>query len=709
MKRGTQIERKANAAATCINSMSRRGFLQSLVAAGAVTTFGDVGDVAPAVRFGYITDCHYAAHIKPSLLRHYSDGLLKMETFAATMNGQGADFVVEGGDFKDLGRTREESLEYLRAIESRFAAFKGPRYHVLGNHDHDNLAKDEFLAEVANEGQTVAKAFYAFERNGVKFIVLDACYRSDGTPYDRGNFSWKEAFVPAEQVKFLKDELASAKGPCVPIVHQQLDAEDETCIRNAAEIRDVLEKSGKVQLVVQGHAHEGAFREINGIGYFTSPASVLGSTPANAFSLVEIYPSGGVKIIGFQMAKGAETSWIPGAWTADRGWRKGHYQVHYIYTGRSECMFHIFPDGTSMLLDCGDTMRFFRTAAEVPLPCPPSIRAGEFAARYIQRVNPKGDEVDYLHLSHYHEDHGGGERYHGGILGRSSLGAFNLCGIADAARFLKFGCVIDRAWPGFDDPLDVLKTSRDGTPRQMRALYAHLAEMQGTRFEKFGLGAKNQFHLQDAAAFPDFNISNICANGRYVRKDGSVCDLYADRVKAGATVLNENGMSCGMIVEYGLFRYYTAGDFSDGWRKSKGGGREEIENSLAEAVGRVHVAKLNHHGHHSMYPELVKSLKARVWTCCSLDRQHCTDDTMTRLADRSLYDGPRLMLPTYMPLNRPQTAAGRSYLPDVAACVMAQPCHVVLDVPPGGETYTFSCFSATQAGNPLKGEFAFIS
>ena len=34
-----------------------------------------------------------------------------------------------------------------------------------------------------------------------------------------------------------------------------------------------------------------------------------------------------------------------------RAWRKGHYQVHFIYTGRSECMFHIFPDGTSMLLD----------------------------------------------------------------------------------------------------------------------------------------------------------------------------------------------------------------------------------------------------------------------------------------------------------------------------------------------------------------------
>ena len=30
-------------------------------------------------------------------------------------------------------------------------------------------------------------------------------------------------------------------------------------------------------------------------------------------------------------------------------------------------------------------------------------------------------------------------------------------------------------------------------------------------------------------------------------------------------------------------------------------------------------------------------------------------------------------------------------------------------VPPGGETYSLSCCSATRAGNPLVGEFSFMS
>ena len=40
-----------------------------------------------------------------------------------------------------------------------------------------------------------------------------------------------------------------------------------------------------------------------------------------------------------------------GSW---QGWKRGHFQIHSIYTGFGESMFLIFPDGTTMLLDCGD-------------------------------------------------------------------------------------------------------------------------------------------------------------------------------------------------------------------------------------------------------------------------------------------------------------------------------------------------------------------
>lgn len=688
-------------------TLSRREFLGSASAFAVAGCIGVRPGERPAVRFGFITDCHYALHIAPKDrgdLRYRSLALEKLRNFVRAMNAAKVDFVVEGGDFKDLGRTPAESLEYLDAMEREFAGFDGPRYHVLGNHDHDNLSKAEFLSHVKNFAQESAKAYYAFERGGVKFIVLDACYRGDGTAYERGNFSWKEACIPGAELSFLRDELNAATTPCVIIVHQQLDAEDETCIRNADEVRKILEDSGKVKCVIQGHLHEGGFHELNGIGYYTAPASVIGTKTEN-YSIVEVYPSGGVRVLGHDDAASvSETSGTH--WEDSTKWRPGHYQVHYIFTGRAESMFHIFPDGTTMLLDVGDTMRFYRTEKETPHLPDLSRRSGEWVARYVQRVNPKGDYVDYFQLSHYHEDHCGGERYHGERI-HAPTGDYWLCGLSDAMRFLKFGKVIDRAWPTFDDPIDVLN-GRDGTPRNARAVYAALAA-RGTEFERFQLGAKDQIRQLDAErARSDFSIFNLCANGRYVRKDGSVRDLYAHRVRAGERVFNENGMSCGMVISYGNFRYYTAGDFSDSIT-DENGSNIRIEDEIGEAVGPVDVAKMNHHGHHSMFPGIVKALQARVWTCCVLDQAHCTDDTMNRLADRTLYKGERTFIPTYMPLRGRKPMDYFTYLPDVAKAVVTEPCHVILDVPPGGETYKLSCVSAATETPRLKAQYGFFS
>ena len=48
------------------------------------------------------------------------------------------------------------------------------------------------------------------------------------------------------------------------------------------------------------------------------------------------------------LAWGAKDAEVGKAW---KGWKKGQFQIHLIYTGVSESMFLIFPDGTTMLLD----------------------------------------------------------------------------------------------------------------------------------------------------------------------------------------------------------------------------------------------------------------------------------------------------------------------------------------------------------------------
>lgn len=76
-----------------------------------------------------------------------------------------------------------------------------------------------------------------------------------------------------------------------------------------------------------------------------------------------------------------------------------------------------------------------------------------------------------------------------------------------------------------------------------------------------------------------------------------------------------------------------------------------------------------------------------------------------RMSSRSLYEGERILLPTYMPQNRRATKFGTSYLADVPDCVRRRPCHVICDVAPGGNECVFFCRDAMQSGNPVAGEF----
>ena len=66
-------------------------------------------------------------------------------------------------------------------------------------------------------------------------------------------------------------------------------------------------------------------------------------------------------------------------------WKEGEMDIHHINTGRGECVFCIFPDGTNMLIDAGD---FGSQTEAVHTDASPddSKQAGEWIARYISRL-----------------------------------------------------------------------------------------------------------------------------------------------------------------------------------------------------------------------------------------------------------------------------------------------------------------------------------
>ena len=376
-----------------------------------------------------------------------------------------------------------------------------------------------------------------------------------------------------------------------------------------------------------------------------------------------------------------------------QGWKEGEFQIHFIYTGVAESMFLIFPDGTTMLLDCGDFDALARGEKAVPLLPGPERHAGEWIARYVTRVNPAITDVDYMLLTHYHNDHAGSDRFYADKQIRDGQ-EYCLSGFSQAAETLSFRRAIDRCWPDYDDPLPNAADGGDpDTVEHMKRFYTYMQKHRSMQIEKFRLGATDQIvQLKRPDKYPSFIVRNICANGRIVAEDGTITDLFEAVKKSGSKKLNENAMSLGMVFSYGGFRFYTAGDFSARF-KDPDGRKRFIEDDIAAVCGPANVAKVNHHGHNSMSRKLVAALRPQVWVSCVWDQLHNLPSCMELLSDRSIYPGERVICPTIMPAERRAKDGDAEWMKDIARDSY-EGGHVVVNVEKGAKRYSVSYLSA---------------
>lgn len=262
------------------------------------------------LRFGIVTDIHYADR-SPHGTRYYRQSQQKIAECVDLMNEQKVEFLLENGDFKDEGAKpdEQETLKFLDTIEKELSRFNGPIYHVLGNHDMDCIAKEQFLSKITNTGFPQAQSYYSFNMGTFHFVVLDANYTSKGVSYNKGNYDWKDAHIPDEQLAWLKKDLQANQKPTVVFVHQQLDSaeygKDHLIYGpdNADAVRNILEDSGNVLIVFQGHYHTGGFHKVNNIYYYTLKAVIEGDgATQNSYAIVEIEEDMTIKINGYRRA-----------------------------------------------------------------------------------------------------------------------------------------------------------------------------------------------------------------------------------------------------------------------------------------------------------------------------------------------------------------------------------------------------------------------
>ena len=357
-------------------------------------------------------------------------------------------------------------------------------------------------------------------------------------------------------------------------------------------------------------------------------------------------------------------------------WTPGTLDIHHISTGRGNATLFVLPDGTTLLVDAGASSGTNpRWAPERP---DASRTPGDWLARYVERMAGGAGKarLDYAMLTHFHADHMGQVT---GATPLSKSGAYKLTGLTEVGDRIPIAKMLDRGWPdyAYPAPLD------NADVKNYRAFLAWQAANRGMRVERFQPGRNDQIvPVRAPKAHPNLEIRNLVANGEVWTGVGSQTRRHfpaLDSIPASERP-SENMCSAGFRLSYGPFDYYTGGDIP-GIPDEGFPAWQDVETPVAQAVGPVEVAVLNHHGYiDSQNAFFVGTLRPRVWVFFVWDSAHPTARVYSRLRSPRVYPGPRDIFANNMHPANKTVVVGLDKLASERG-------HVVVRVAPGGAGY----------------------
>lgn len=221
-----------------------------------------------SLKIALITDMHFG---RPALfngqlrkLGHAAEPLTRRFVEHMTEAVQ-PDLVVNLGDVIEDEDDAADRRHYGQFLDV-FSGLRAPALHVAGNHDTVHLS-DGYLAD---RWGRPGPLFYSLDLGPWHLVVL----RTVETPGRRVD-------LPKDQLEFLEHDLARAKAPVVVFMHHPVsemvlrgnrwfEKAPHICrVSNRRAVRQVLEASGKVVAVFNGHCHWNHFEARAQIPYFT--------------------------------------------------------------------------------------------------------------------------------------------------------------------------------------------------------------------------------------------------------------------------------------------------------------------------------------------------------------------------------------------------------------------------------------------------------
>ena len=239
--------------------MNRRKFINGLAVSSVVTllphtllSFEPSPMGSRVLRFGIVADVH--KDLVPDAderLKKFIDQAIKREV----------DFIIQLGDFC-FGDSKNRDFLVI------WETFKGPKYHVLGNHDMDKNSKAQML-----DFWGMPATFYSWDFQGFHFMVLDANFLyQDGKfiDYETANFyvdANYRTFIDHEQIEWFKGDLEDTSLPTIVLSHQSL-WHYQWGVKNRLTLQKIMESHAeKIICCMNGHNHIDFHHHQNGIDY----------------------------------------------------------------------------------------------------------------------------------------------------------------------------------------------------------------------------------------------------------------------------------------------------------------------------------------------------------------------------------------------------------------------------------------------------------
>lgn len=355
-------------------------------------------------------------------------------------------------------------------------------------------------------------------------------------------------------------------------------------------------------------------------------------------------------------------------------WQKGYMDIHHINTGCGECAYLVLPDGTTMMIDAGENNAKSKRHVE-PKPND-SKTPGEWIVDYVNDfAYNKNLGLDYMLLTHFHNDHIGGV-----LKTPNASGKYYNTGAITVTENMRVGKLVDRGFPDYTYLVDYKN-------KAVKNYFDFLRyTQQSIKVEQFKPGIDYQFRLlYDTITYKDkFKIQNIYSNGRMWTGNDTITRYIFPPFDSIAEydIPQENSLSCAIKITYGKFSYYSGGDLT-GYPKPGRSSFHDVETQIAPVIRKTEVCCVNHHGYNNATNDtFISTLQPRTYVIQASDALHPNHSTLDRILSKYLNPSKIKIFATNL------HPAAEIVIGDLTKKMKSKQGHIVIRVFEGGDKYS---------------------